>query len=98
MIFSEITASDVILKLRLNAEELTQAELEDITNILEEARKFVISYTGLTVSECDEFEDICAAVFVLCQDIYDNRGFYVDKSYVNQVVQHILDMHSKNYI
>ncbi|MDR2074467.1 MAG: phage gp6-like head-tail connector protein [Oscillospiraceae bacterium] len=98
MIFSGITVDNVILKLRLNKAELTQQELDDLAAILDEVRRFVISYTGLTTGECDQFEDLCAAVFVLCQDLYDNRSFYVDKSHINQVIRHILDMHSVNYI
>jgi hypothetical protein len=98
MIFSGITVGDVILKLRLNQSELTQQELDDLAAILDEVRRFIISYTGLTITECDQFEDLCAAVFVLCQDLYDNRSFYVDKSHINRVIQHILDMHSVNYI
>lgn len=98
MKFSEITVDDVILKLRLNKKEMTPAEIQDIADILDGAREFVISYTGLTALECDQFEDLCAAVFVLCQDMYDNRSFYVDKNNINQVIRHILDMHSVNYI
>lgn len=95
---SEIKVEDVILRLRLNAEELSEHELSELSSILEQAKKFVCGYTGLTPEKCDEYEDFCAAVFVLCQDMYDNRSFYVDKSAVNQVVRHILDMHSTNYI
>lgn len=98
MTFSEITVNDIILKLRLIETELTQKELDDLADILNEARQFVISYTGLTAAECDQYTDFCHAVFVLCQDLYDDRSFYVDKNNVNKVVQSILDMHSKNYI
>jgi hypothetical protein len=94
MIFSGITVDNVILKLRLNKAELTQQELDDLAAILDEVRRFVISYTGLTTGECDQFEDLCAAIFMLCQDLYDNRSFYVDKNNVNQIVRHILNMHS----
>jgi hypothetical protein len=82
MIFSRITVDDVILKLRLNKDELTEAELNDLAAILDEVRRFVISYTGLTITGCDQFENLCAAIFMLCQDLYDNRSFYVDKTYV----------------
>jgi hypothetical protein len=80
MIFSRITVDDVILKLRLNKDELTEAELDDLAAILAEVRRFIISYTGLKSEECDEFEDLCAAVFVLCQDLYDNEAFMLIKA------------------
>ena len=41
---------------------------------------------------------IVIAVFVLVQDMYDNRSFYVDKSHLNRVVETILSMHSVNLL
>lgn len=46
----------------------------------------------------DDHEDICIAILVLCQDMYDNRCLYVDKSNINKVVESILYMHCKNFI
>jgi hypothetical protein len=96
--FSAITVDDLILYLRLNAGELTLGERAELSRILDSARQWILSYTGLTPSECDNYADFDVAIYVLSQDMYDTRSFYVDKNNVNQVVKNILDMHSKNYI
>lgn len=46
----------------------------------------------------DAFEDFIIAVYVLCQDMYDNRSMYVDNANVNKVVETILGMHSVNLL
>lgn len=46
----------------------------------------------------DDHEDFFIVIMVLCQDMYDNRSLYVDKSNVNKVVDSILYMHCKNLI
>ena len=37
-------------------------------------------------------------VFILCQDMWDNRTLYVDKSNLNKVVDTILGMYSVNLL
>lgn len=46
----------------------------------------------------DAFEDFVIAVYVLCQDMYDNRAMYVDSNNVNRVVDTILGMHCVNLL
>ena len=46
----------------------------------------------------DAFEDFYICVMVLCQDMYDNRAMYVDKTNLNKVVSSILDMHRTNLL
>lgn len=46
----------------------------------------------------DAFEDFYICVMVLCQDMYDNRAYYVDKTNLNKVVSSILDMHRTNLL
>ena len=46
----------------------------------------------------DSFEDFYIAIMVLCQDMYDNRSYYVDKTNLNKVVSSVLDMHRRNLI
>jgi hypothetical protein len=46
----------------------------------------------------DAFDDFVIAVYVLCQDMYDNRTMYVDNANVNKVVDNILGMHSINLL
>ena len=46
----------------------------------------------------DAFEEFYIVVMVLCQDMYDNRTLYVDKTNLNSVVSSILDMHRTNLL
>lgn len=95
---SEITVNDIIRYLREEPEDLTAEEIQDIENYLVTSKKFIKSYTGLTAEEIDTHEDFYIVVMVLCQDMYDNRSYYVDKSNLNKVVETILGMHSVNLL
>ena len=89
---SEITINDV-------AEYLRVEEVEPVLiNLLDTSKKFIKSYTGLTDEELDLHEDFYIVVMILCQDMYDNRAYYVDKSKLNKVVETILGMHSVNLL
>jgi uncharacterized phage protein (predicted DNA packaging) len=93
---SEITIDDVARYIRLD-----DYEERDIETYLNIAKNYVSSYTGIPVTNedgesLDDFPDFVIVVYVLCQDMYDNRAMYVDKNSVNKVVQTILDMHTRN--
>lgn len=88
---SEITVSDVAGFIRLN--ELDDDEGAQLTAFLTVAKDYIKNYTGLT--DLDEYPDLIIAVYILCQDMYDNRSMYVDKSSLNKTVQTILDMHTR---
>lgn len=95
---SEITIQDVADYIRLN--DYVKSEIETYLNI---AKNYISSYTGIPVTNeegesLDDFPDFVIVVYVLCQDMYDNRAMYVDKSNVNKVVQTILDMHARNLL
>ena len=93
---SEITIKDVADYIRLD-----DYEDRDIETYLNIAKSYISSYTGIPVTSeegesLDDFPDFVIVVYVLCQDMYDNRSMYVDKANVNKVVQTILDMHTRN--
>lgn len=71
---------------------------EEIIPLLEAAKAFIRSYTGLSDEEVDEHEDFYIVVLILCQDMYDNRCMYVDKNNLNKVVDTILGMHCVNLL
>ena len=50
------------------------------------------------VETLDTYADFIIVVYILCQDMHDNRCMYVDKANMNKVVQTILDMHSRNLL
>lgn len=91
---SEITAQDVAEYLRLD--EVDESELAMLNTMLGVAKQFIIDYTGQT--DLDKFQTFVDAVYVLCQDMWDNRTMYVDKLNLNKVVQAILGMHSVNLL
>lgn len=91
---SEITAQDVAEYLRLD--EVDESELATLNMMLGVAKQFIIDYTGQT--DLDKYQTFVDAVFVLCQDMWDNRTMYVDKLNLNKVVQAILGMHSVNLL
>lgn len=95
---SEITVENLINYLRLSNEETEEKEMSEIKTFLEIAKEFIYSYTGLTPEEADNHEDFTIAVYVLVQDMYDNRCFYIDKSNLNKVVETILNMHRINLL
>ena len=88
---SEITAEEVANYIRVDDYEF--AEIETYLNI---AKNYISNYTGIPVAELDEYADFIIVVYILCQDMYDNRTMYVQGGNINKVVQTILDMHTMN--
>ena len=93
---SEITASDLAEYLRLD--EVSADDTNTLNNLLNIAKVFIGDYTGHTIEELDNYRDFTIVVFVLVQDMWDNRSLYVDKTNLNNVVESILGMHSVNLL
>lgn len=94
---SNITYEDVAGYLRLD-DDLTTDEIKTLNNLIAIARQYIRSWTGLTDEKIDEYTDFVIVVYILCQDMWDNRALYVDKSNLNHAVSSILDMHSVNLL
>lgn len=98
---SEITVENIADYLRIaEIDENIKKELEIYLNI---AKNYIENYTGIPEkSEDDEdetldmYSDLIIVVYILCQDMYDNRVMYVDSKNINKTVQTILDMHTRN--
>ena len=88
---SEITTNDIADFIRLG--EVGSAEEAQLSTFLTVAKDYIKNYTGL--DDLDEYADLVIVVFILCQDMYDNRVMYIDKGNLNKVVQTILDMHTR---
>lgn len=91
---SQITAADIAEYIRLP--EVTTADQTTLNNLIGVAKAFITNYTGQT--NLDDFQDFVIVVFILCQDMWDTRSLYVDKSNLNKVVDTILGMHSVNLL
>lgn len=98
---SKITAKDIAKYLRLSdISEEDEKELEVFLNI---AKNYIENYTGIPQKNekeedetLDTYSDFIIVVYVLCQDMYDNRIMYVDGKNINNTVKTILDMHTRN--
>lgn len=87
---STITIQDVANYIRLT--EISQEDKTLLTNLINIAKTFIKEYTG--VQDLDQYDDFIIVIFILCQDMYDNRTLYVDKTNLNKVVETILGMHT----
>lgn len=95
---SEISPKDIAEYIRLD--NYVESELQTYLNI---AKNFISNYTGIPeksdvegAETLDSFADFIIVVYILCQDMYDNRSMYVESKNMNKVVQTILDMHTRN--
>ena len=98
---SEITVNDIANYLRLS--EISEEENKNIELFLNIARNYIENYTGIPQKSEDEkaetldtHPDFIIVVYVLCQDMYDNRVMYVDGKNINNSIRTILDMHTRN--
>ena len=93
---SEITSSDLAEYLRIS--ELTAGDTNTLNNMLGIAKTYIMQYTGRTQEELDNYQDFVIVVFVLVQDMWDNRTLYVDSGNLNHVIESILGLHSVNLL
>lgn len=92
---SEIQPSNIADYLRLENDEYTVDQLQVLIDI---SRAFIRSYTGLDDEQIDTHEDFIIVVYVLCQDMYDNRTMYIDNKNLNRVVETVMGMHCVNLL
>lgn len=98
---SEITVENIANYLRLT--EISEEDNKNIELFLNIAKNYIENYTGIPqrsedegVETLDTYSDFVIVVYVLCQDMYDNRVMYVDGKNINNTVKTILDMHTRN--
>ena len=89
---SDITVNTVAEFIRLDGMDAT--EERQLSTFLGVAKDYIKNYTG--IDDLDEYTDFIYVVYILCQDMYDNRVMYVDGKSINRTVQTILDMHTRN--
>lgn len=99
---SEITIENIETHLRLT--EVDDSLAEELSTFLEVAINYIENYTGIkrksegnkNQENLDTYSDFVIVVYILCQDMYDNRVMYVDGKNINNTVKTILDMHTRN--
>lgn len=92
---SEITVEDLKSYLRIS-DGLSEDDKKFLKTILNSSINYIKNNTG--IDDMDKYSDLVIVVFVLCQDMYDNRTLYVDKNNVNKVVSSILGQHDNNLL
>lgn len=77
-----------------------QNELKTYLNV---AKEYISHYIGLPITSdeegaetLDSFSDLVIVVYILYQDMYDNRSMYTDGKAVNRTVESILNLHVRN--
>ena len=95
MNFKDISLNELKAHLKIDGNE------EDvlINSYLNLAKKYVLSYTGLTEEQASLKDDLTYAVLALAGDFYENRINSVTvQNRENPIVKSILSMHSVNYL
>lgn len=101
---SKITYIDIAKYIRVDTANDSDLE-EELKTYLKVAKNFISNYTGIPekgddtdkdAETLDTYADFIIVVYILCQDMYDNKTMYVDGKSINKVVQTILDMHVRN--
>ena len=87
---SEITYREIAEYIRLT--EVSEEDMSLLNNLINIAKAYLKENTG--VEDLDEFNDFVIVIFILCQDMYDNRTLYVDNTNMNKVVESIIGMHT----
>ena len=99
---SEITIENIETHLRLT--EVDDSLAEELSTFLEVAINYIENYTGIkrkseenkSQENLDTYSDFVIVVYILCQNMYDNRTMYIDGKNINNTVKTILDMHTRN--
>ncbi|MFR2837454.1 MAG: head-tail connector protein [Zhenhengia sp.] len=85
-------------------ENLRQDSDEDdklIGAILEGAKDYIVKYTGRSLEQLEESEDLTIAVLVLVAEFYDNRTINVNDRLnlrMNMMLESLLGRHSVNLL
>ncbi len=69
--------------------------------ILEGAKDYIVKYTGQSLEQLEESEDLVIAVLVLCAEFYDNRTISVNERInlrINSVLESLIGRYSMNLI
>lgn len=93
---SEITSAQMAEFIRLP--DPTVDDFNTLNSFMEIACSYIEQYTGRTIEELDELQDVMIAALILVQDMWDNRTLYVDSTNSNKVVDSILGLHQVNLL
>ena len=91
---SDITVQDIADFIRLS--DPSEEDTIFLLKCLEIAKSYIKNYTG--VEDLDTQADFVLCVYLLCQDMYDNRTIYSEKTTPNKTFETILNLHCRNLL
>jgi len=69
--------------------------------ILEGAKDYIAKYTGQSLGQLDDSEDLTIAILVLCAEFYDNRTISVNEQInlrINSMLENLIGRYSINLL
>lgn len=94
MKLSEVTLETTKLILRIDTDD----DDKMLSQIMDSAKGYILSFTGLTESEIDNYPEAVHAFNCLCSDMYNNVVMQVTSDKVNPTVNQILKSMAVNYV
>lgn len=99
MKISQLTNDNITSYLRLDRYEELEEEDKQIIDVIKEAAfSYIQAETGLDTDAIESKDDLTIAYLSLCQDMYDNRTYQIDKNTINNTVDTILSRHRINLV
>ena len=69
--------------------------------ILEGAKDYIVKYTGQSLEQLEESEDLTIAILVLCAEFYDNKTISVNERInlrINSMLESLIGRYSVNIL
>lgn len=95
MKISEVSVMEAARYIRAECGEYDPLELQ---SIMDAARAYISGYTGLSVAELDEYEDLTLAFLVVCREMHDHRELDGASGGANRVIDSIMGLHRRNLL
>ncbi len=94
MLVSELTVDNLKNYLRVDT------DIDDtlLAVILPAAKRFCAQYTGLTLEDLDDYEDMPLAVLAVAADMYEVRQVTLNGTQINPTTAQILGTYSTNLL
>ena len=93
-----MTVSEITINVLKDWLGVSDGDETALNACLTAAKSRAVGYTGLTLAELDEHEDITIAVIGMVNDFYTNNRPDTAQIAINPMSRNILNMYSKNLL
>ena len=93
-----MTVSEITINVLKDWLGISDGDETALNACLAAAKSRAVGYTGLTLAQLDEHEDITIAVLGIVSDFYTNNRPDTAEISMNKMSKSLLDMHSKNLL